>query len=60
MNEYYVTLEVPVQVTTRIHADTFAEAAAIAITLVGEDGIESYHMHYDVMDQSTVKRVEEV
>jgi hypothetical protein len=33
---------------------------AAAIGQVGKDGLESYHMLYDVFDTSDVKRVEEL
>jgi hypothetical protein len=58
--EYYITLEVPVQVTCSVRADTIVEAMAAAIGQVGTDGLESYHMDYDVMDMADVKRVEEL
>ena len=58
--EYFVTLEVPVQVTCSVRADTIVEAMAAAIGQVGTDGLESYHMDYDVMDMADVKRVEEL
>ena len=58
--EYFVTLEVPVQVTCSVRADTIVEAMAFAIGQVGTDGLESYHMDYDVMDMADVKRVEEL
>jgi hypothetical protein len=58
--EYYITLEVPVQVTCSVRADTIVEAMAVAIGQVGTDGLESYHMDYDVMDMADVKRVEEL
>ena len=59
-NEYFVTLEVPVQVTCSVTAETIVEAMAAAIGQVGKDGLESYHMLYDVMDMADVKRVEEL
>ncbi len=58
--EYFVTLEVPVQVTCRVNGETIADAMAMAITQIGNDGVEAYHMSYDVMDESIVKLVEEV
>ena len=58
--EYFVTLEVPVQVTCSVRADTIVEAMAAAIDQVGKDGLESYHMNYDVMDMADIKRVEEL
>ena len=58
--EYFVTLEVPVQVTCSVRADTIVEAMAFAIGQVGKDGLESYYMDYDVMDMADVKRVEEL
>jgi len=58
--EYFVTLEVPVQVTCSVRADTIVEAMAAAIGQVGTDGLESYHMNYDVMDMADIKRVEEL
>ena len=58
--EYFVTLEVPVQVTCSVRADTIVEAMAFAIGQVGTDGLESYHMDYDVMDQAKTVRVEEM
>ena len=58
--EYFVTLEVPVQVTCSVRAETIVEAMAAAIKQVGTDGLESYHMLYDVMDMADVKRVEEL
>ena len=58
--EYFVTLEVPVQVTCSVRADTIVEAMAAAIGQVGKDGLESYYMDYDVMDMADVKRVEEL
>jgi hypothetical protein len=58
--EYFVTLEVPVQVTCSVRADTIVEAMAVAIGQVGTDGLESYHMDYDVMDMADIKRVEEL
>jgi len=58
--EYFVTLEVPVQVTCSVRADTIVEAMAFAIGSVGKDGLESYNMLYDVFDMADVKRVEEL
>lgn len=58
--EYFVTLEVPVQVTCSVRAETIVEAMAAAIGQIGKDGLESYHMLYDVFDTSDVKRVEEL
>ena len=58
--EYFVTLEVPVQVTCSVRADTIVEAMAFAIGQVGTDGLRPYHMDYDVMDMADIKRVEEV
>jgi DNA topoisomerase IB len=58
--EYFVTLEVPVQVTCSVRADTIVEAMAAAIDQVGKDGLESYHIDYDVFDTADVKRVEEL
>jgi len=58
--EYFVTLEVPVQVTCSVRAETIVEAMAAAIGQVGKDGIECYYMDYDVMDMADVKRVEEL
>jgi hypothetical protein len=58
--EYFVTLEVPVQVTCSVRADTIVEAMAAAIDQVGKDGLESYHINYDVFDMADVKRVEEL
>ena len=58
--EYFVTLEVPVQVTCSVRAETIVEAMAAAIDQVGKDGLESYHMLYDVFDMADVKRVEEL
>lgn len=58
--EYFVTLEVPVQVTCSVRADTIVEAMAAAIDQVGKDGLNSYHMDYDVFDTADVKRVEEL
>ena len=58
--EYYVTLVVPVEVTCSVRAETIVEAMAAAIGLVGKDGLESYHMLYDVFDMADVKRVEEL
>ena len=57
---YEVTLEVPVRVTCRVTADTFVYAAAQALEQIGSDGVESYHMDYDVMDQAMVKEIREV
>ena len=58
--EYFVTLEVPVQVTCSVRADTIVEAMAAAIGQVGKDGLESYYMDYNVMDMADIKRVEEL
>ena len=58
--EYFVTLEVPVQVTCSVRADTIVEAMAAAIEQVGKDGLESYYMKYDVFDMADVKQVEEL
>ena len=55
---YNITLEVPVQVTCRVNGETIADA--MAIDQIGSDGVEAYHMSYDVMDESIVKLVEEV
>lgn len=57
---YNITLEVPVQVTCRVNGETIADAMAMAIAQIGTDGVEAYHMSYDVMDESIVKVVEEV
>lgn len=57
---YNITLEVPVQVTCRVNGETIADAMAMAIAQIYSDGVESYHMSYDVMDESIVKRVKEV
>ena len=57
---YYVTLEVPVQVTCSVTAQTIEDAMAAAREQIGSDGVESYHMSYDVEDQAKVTRVEEV
>ena len=56
---YYVTLEVPVQVTCRVQAKDWRNAMTEAIQQVGSDGIESYHMDYDVEDQANVTKVED-
>jgi len=58
--QYYVTLEVPVQVTCSVTAETIAGAMAAAREQVGSDGVESYHMDYDVEDQAEVTRVEKI
>lgn len=57
---YNITLEVPVQVTCRVNGETIADAMAMAIAQICSDGLESYHMLYDVFDMADVKRVEEV
>jgi hypothetical protein len=57
---YYVTLVVPVEVTCSVTSETIVEAMAAAIEQISNDGLEAYHMDYDVMDQGVVKRVEEV
>ena len=57
---YYVTLVVPVEVTCSVTSESFVEAMAAAIDQVGKDGLNSYHMDYDVMDQGVVKRVEKL
>ena len=57
---YYVTLVVPVEVTCSVTSETIVEAMAAAIGQVGKDGLESYHMLYDVFDMADVKRVEEL
>ena len=57
---YYVTLEVPVQVTCNITALTIEDAMAAAKEQVGSHGMESYHMSYDVEDQARITQVEEV
>lgn len=58
--EYDVTFEVPVRVTCRVRAARFVDAMEQARVQFGNDGLEAYHMEYDVMDQGVVKRVEEV
>ena len=58
--EYFVTLEVPVQVTCSVTSETIVGAMAAAIDQVGKDGLESYHINYDVFDMADVKRVEEL
>ena len=58
--EYYVTLEVPVEVTCSVRAETIVDAMAAAREQVGKDGLESYHMLYDVEEQADIKRVEEL
>jgi len=56
---YYVTLEVPVQVTCRVQATDWRNAMTEAIQQVGKDGLESYYMEYDVEDQANVTKVED-
>lgn len=57
---YFVTLVVPVEVTCSVTSETIVEAMAAAIDQVGKDGLESYHMTYDVFDQADIRRVEEL
>ena len=57
---YYVTLVVPVEVTCSVTSETIVEAMAAAIDQVGKDGLNAYHMDYDVFDMADVKRVEEL
>ena len=57
---YFITLEVPVQVTCSVTAQTIEDAMAAARAQIGSDGVESYHMNYDVEDQARVTQVEEV
>ena len=56
---YYVTLEVPVQVTCRVQATCWEDAMTEAREQVGKDGLESYYMEYDVEDQANTMKVEE-
>ena len=58
--EYDVTFEVPVRVTCRVRAARFVDAMEAARIQFANDGLEAYHMEYDVMEQGVVKRVEEV
>ena len=58
--EYDVTFEVPVRVTCRVRAARFVDAMEQARVQFTNDGIDVYHMDYNVMDQGVVKRVEEV
>jgi hypothetical protein len=57
---YYVTLVVPVEVTCSVTSETIVGAMAAAIDQVSKDGLNSYHMDYDVFDTADVKRVEEL
>lgn len=57
---YEITLEVPVRVTCRVHTQTIEDAMAEAMEQIGNDGLECYHMAYDVMDQAKTVRVEEM
>ena len=57
---YYVTLVVPVEVTCSVTSETIIGAMAAAMDQVGKDGLNAYHMDYDVFDTADVKRVEEV
>lgn len=56
---YYVTLEVPVQVTCRVQVTSWEDAMTKAREQVGKDGLESYYMEYDVEDQASITKVEE-
>ena len=58
--EYDVTFEVPVRVTCRVRAARFVDAMEAARVQFANDGLEAYHMEYEVMDQGIIKRVEEV
>ena len=58
--EYDVTFEVPVRVTCRVRAARFVDAMEAARIQFANDGLEVYHMEYEVMDQGIIKRVEEV
>ena len=58
--EYDVTFEVPVRVTCRVRAARFVDAMEAARIQFANDGLEAYHMEYEVMDQGIIKRVEEV
>ena len=57
---YEITLEIPVRVTCRVHTQTIEDAMAEAMEQIGDEGIECYHMDYDVMDQAKTVRVEEM
>ena len=57
---YEITLEVPVRVTCRVHTQTIHDAMVEAMEQIGNDGLECYHMDYDVMDQAKTVRVEEM
>ena len=58
--EYDVTFEVPVRVTCRVRAARFVDAMEAARIQFANDGLEVYHMEYEVMDEGIIKRVEEV
>ena len=58
--EYDVTFEVPVRVTCRVRAARFVDAMETARIQFANDGLEVYHMEYEVMDEGIIKRVEEV
>ena len=58
MNAYYVTFTVPVSITARVVSSTLLSAIDEAITMVGLDGIESYHLDYTSVDVGSVTKVE--